>query len=94
MLIFHKIIMKLLRFQLRGITPALSALNQNASVSSSIVASAEIATMEYASFPQPTIREMNRVWGPIGVLGVAFANGQVTPYNVKEHIDALIVSIG
>ena len=79
---------QLLRFQLRNITPAVTALSENAEVAASIVASAESATMAYASVAQPTIAEMNPVWGPVGTFGTNIADGMITRDNVVESVDA------
>ncbi len=80
---------QLLRFQLRNITPAVTALSENADVAASIVATAESDTMAYASVAQPTIAEMNPVWGPIGTFGTNLADGSVTADNVAEMVDLL-----
>ena len=80
---------QLLRFQLRNITPAVTALAENADVAASIVAVAESATMAYASVAQPTIAEMNPVWGPVGTYGTNLADGTVTKDNVAEMVDLL-----
>ena len=80
---------QLLRFQLRNITPAVTALSENADVAASIVATAESDTMAYASVAQPTIAEMNPVWGPIGTYGTNLADGTVTAENVAEMVDLL-----
>ena len=80
---------QLLRFQLRNITPAVTALAENADVAASIVAAAEIATMDYASVAQPTIAEMNPVWGPVGTYGTNLADGTVTRENVAEMVELL-----
>ena len=79
---------QLLRFQLRNITPAVTALAENADVAASIVAVAESNTMAYASFAQPTIAEMNPVWGPVGTFGTNIADGMITRDNVVESVDA------
>ena len=80
---------QLLRFQLRNITPAVTALAENADVAASIVAAAESATMAYASVAQPTIAEMNPVWGPVGTFGTNLADGTVTRDNVAEMVELL-----
>ena len=80
---------QLLRFQLRNITPAVTALGENAEVAASIVAAAESATMAYASVAQPTIAEMNPVWGPVGTYGSNLADGTVTADNVAEMVEKL-----
>ena len=80
---------QLLRFQLRNITPAVTALAENADVAASIVAVAESNTMAYTSVAQPTIAEMNPVWGPVGTFGTNLAEGAVTADNVQESVDAL-----
>ena len=79
---------QLLRFQLRNITPAVTALAENAEGAASIVAAAESATMAYASVAQPTIAEMNPVWGPVGTFGTNIADGMITRDNVVESVDA------
>ena len=84
---------QLLRFQLRNITPAVTALAENAEVAASIVASAESATMAYASVAQPTIAAMNNVWGPVGTYGENIATGQVTKDNVAEMVEALFTQL-
>ena len=80
---------QLLRFQLRNITPAVTALAENADVAASIVAVAESNTMAYTSVAQTTIAEMNPVWGPVGTFGTNLADGAVTADNVQESVDAL-----
>ena len=80
---------QLLRFQLRNITPAVTALSENADVAASIVATAESNTMAFASVAQPTIAEMNPVWGPVGTFGTNIADGMVTRDNVVESVDAM-----
>ena len=80
---------QLLRFQLRNITPAVTALAENADVAASIVAVAESNTMAYASFAQPTIAEMIPVWGPVGTFGTNLADGTVTAENAAEMVDLL-----
>ena len=80
---------QLLRFQLRNITPAVTALAENADVAASIVAVAESNTMAFASVAQPTIAEMNPVWGPVGTFGTNIADGAVTRDNVVESVDAM-----
>jgi len=80
---------QLLRFQLRNITPAVTALAENADVAASIVAIAESNTMAYASVAQPTIAEMNPVWGPVGTYGTNIADGMVTVDNIQENVDLL-----
>ena len=80
---------QLVRFQLRNITPAVTALSENAEVTASIVATAESNTMAYASVAQPTIAEMNPVWGPVGTFGTNIADGMVTRDNVVESVDAM-----
>ncbi len=81
---------QLLRFQLRNITPAVTALGENADVAASIVAVAENATMASASIAQPSIPEMGNVWTPIADMGTNILNGNVTADNVNEMVDAMV----
>ena len=79
---------QLLRFQLRNITPAATVAAETA-MATSIVAVAEANTMQYAAAIQPTIAEMNPVWGPVGTFGTNIADGMVTRDNVVESVDAM-----
>ncbi len=81
---------QLLRFQLRNITPAITALGENAEVAASIVAAAENATMANASIAQPTIPEMGNVWTPIADMGTNILNGSVNADNVNEMVDKMV----
>ena len=45
--------------------------------------------MAYASVAQPTIAEMNPVWGPVGTYGTNLADGTVTRENVAEMVELL-----
>ncbi len=80
---------QLVRFQLRGITPAVTALGENAEVAASIVAVAENATMAGASVAQPTIPEMGNVWTPIADMGTNIIQKKVTLDNVAEMVEAM-----
>ena len=80
---------QLLRFQLRGITPAITALAENEEVAASIVAVAENATMAYGSVAQPSIPEMSNYWDPMATFGQNLNNGQITLDNVAEMVEAL-----
>jgi arabinogalactan oligomer/maltooligosaccharide transport system substrate-binding protein len=84
---------QLVRFQLRNITPAVTALAENEAVAASIVAVAESNTMAFASVAQPTIAEMNPVWGPVGTFGTNLADGSVTAENVAEMVDLLYTQL-
>ena len=84
---------QLVRFQLRNITPAVTALAENPDVAASIVAAAESATMANTSVAQPTIAEMNPVWGPVGTFGTNLADGSVTAENVAEMVDLLYTQL-
>ena len=84
---------QLVRFQLRNITPAVTALAENEAVAASIVAAAESATMANTSVAQPTIAEMNPVWGPVGTYGTNLADGSVTRDNVAEMVELLYTQL-
>ena len=84
---------QLVRFQLRNITPAVTALAENPDVAASIVAAAESATMANTSVAQPTIAEMNPVWGPVGTFGTNLADGSVTRDNVAEMVELLYTQL-
>ena len=80
---------QLLRFQLRNITPAVTALGENAEVAASVAASAESYTMAYTSVVQPSIPEMGRFWDPVTTFGSNLADGMVTRDGVAAAVDAL-----
>ncbi len=84
---------QLLRFELRNITPAVTALAENDSVKASLIASAQSATMASTSTVQPTITEMGNYWSPIQVFGENIINGSVTADNIEENVDALVASL-
>ena len=80
---------QLKRFEMRGITPAHTNLADNATVTASPVAVAEMAVMNNCSVAQPTIPEMADFWGPMGTFGGAVMNGDVTADNYKDQVDLL-----
>ena len=84
---------QLLRFELRNITPAVTALGENESVAASIIAAAQNGTMAKTSVAQPTIAEMGNYWGPMGTFGENIVNGGVTADNVQEMVDAFVESL-
>ena len=84
---------QLVRFQLRNITPAVTALAENEDVKASLIASAQSATMANTSSVQPTITEMGNYWSPIQVFGENIINGSVTADNIEEMVDALVESL-
>ena len=81
---------QLARFELRNITPAISALAEDAAVQASICAMAEMGVMAGTSVLQPSIPEMGNYWGPMETFGKAIVDGSVTVDNVAEQLDALL----
>lgn len=77
---------QLLRFQLRNITPAVTALAEHPDIAASTVAAAESATMASASVALPTISEMTPVWSPIGTFGANLVDGIITQDNVAVYV--------
>ena len=84
---------QLVRFQLRNITPAVTALAENDAIKNSIIATAQNNTMANTSVAQPSIPEMGDYWSPIEVFGANIVNGKVTADNVKEQVDALMKAL-
>ena len=84
---------QLARFELRGITPAVTALAENEAVKASMIASAQSATMANTSTVQPIVLEMGNYWSPIQVFGENIINGSVTAENVQEQVDAMVESM-
>ncbi len=81
---------QLTRFQLRNITPAITALAENDAVKNSIVASAQNATMANTSIAQPSIPEMGDYWAPMQTFAENIINGKITADNVNAQVDALM----
>lgn len=84
---------QLVRFQLRGITPAATALAETADVQASIVALAENNTMANTSVAQPSIAEMGNYWSPMQTFGEAIINGSVNASNIAEQVAAFVDSL-
>lgn len=84
---------QLLRFQLRGITPAVTALAEDEAVKSSIVAMAENNTMANTSVAQPSIPEMDGYWSPVQTFGENIVSGAITKDNYKEQVDLMMGSL-
>ena len=80
---------QLKRFEMRQITPAHKNLAENATVTASEVAVAEMAVMNNCSMAQPVIAEMGSFWSPMGTFGGAVMNGDVTLENYKDQVDLL-----
>ena len=80
---------QLKRFEMRAITPAHKNLANNATVTASEVAVAEMAVMNNCSAAQPVIAEMAAFWAPMGTFGGAVMNGDVTLDNYKDQVDLL-----
>jgi len=78
-----------LRFELRNITPAATALQDLDAIKNSICAQAIFDTMSGKSAFQPKIPEMDPVWGPVGTFGGNVKEGVVNKDNIKESVDAL-----
>ena len=78
-----------LRFELRGITPAATELQELEAIQNSICAQAIFDTYNGKSAFQPKIPEMDPVWGPVGTFGGNIKEGKITWDNYKEQVDAL-----
>ena len=79
----------LLRFELRNITPSVTALMNSPQISGSIVAKAEMATMAYASTLQPSIPEMGLIWGTMENFGRSLVSGEINRNNLTQKVDQL-----
>ena len=78
---------QLLRFRLRNVTPAVTALAENPEVAASAFAAAVSATMANASVALPNIAEMNPVWSPVGTFGANLADGTITRDTVAFYVE-------
>ncbi len=84
---------QLLRFELRSITPAVTALGESEAVKASLVAVAQNNTMAYTSVAQPSIPEMGNFWSPMETFGNAVVAGSVNSGNIQEQVDAFVNSL-
>ena len=78
-----------LRYELRGIIPAATKLQELDAIKNSEVAQAIYDTINGKSAFQPKITEMDPVWGPVGTFGGNLKEGKITWDNYKEQVDAL-----
>jgi len=84
---------QLARFEIRGITPALTKLAENEKIKASICAQAEIAVMAGTSVVQPGLPEMGNFWTAMGTFGENMNTGKITVDNAKEMVDKLMESL-
>ena len=82
-----------LRFELRNITPAITALGNSDAVKASIVATAQNGVMANTSIAQPSIPEMGNFWSPMETFGNAIVAGSVNSDNIQEQVDAFVESL-
>ena len=78
-----------LRYELRGIIPAASALQELDAIKNSEVAQAIFDTINGKSAFQPKIPEMDPVWGPVGTFGSNIKTGDINWNNYQEMVDKL-----
>ena len=78
-----------LRYELRGIIPCATALQELDAIKNSEVAQAIFDTINNKSAFQPKITEMDPVWGPVGTFGANIKDGVITKDNIKDSVDAL-----
>ena len=81
------------RYEMRGVIPAASALAEDETIKSDIIAAAEINTMTNTAVVQSTIPEMNQYWTPMGTFGGLISNGEVNESNYKEQVDQMMGSL-
>ena len=84
---------QLTRFEIRGITPAVSSLASNEKVLASAVAKAEMEVMANCSVLQPSLPEMSSYWDAMGTFGANIKNGVVTKDNYKAEVDKLMEAL-
>ena len=85
---------QLARFNIRGITPALTALANNEAVKASICAQAEMAVIANTSAIQPGFPGMDQYfWSSMGTWGENINTGAITKDNYKEMVDTLMKSL-
>ena len=77
---------QLLRYQVRSAIPVATALAEDPTVASDIVAVAILDTIANTSILQPTLPEMGNWWTPIETLGRNIVSGEVNASNGADSL--------
>lgn len=78
-----------LHYELRGVIPCNTELNEDPAIAADEVVRAQNDTFDRTSKLQPFVAQMNNCWTPVENMGKAIRNGTVTRENAAEQTKAM-----
>ena len=78
-----------LHYELRGVIPCNTELNEDPAIAPDEVVRAQNDTFDRTSKLQPFVAQMNNCWTPVENMGKAIRNGTVTKENAAEQTGAM-----
>ena len=78
-----------LHYELRGVIPCNTELNEDPAIAADEVVRAQNDTFDRTSKLQPFVAQMNNCWTPVENMGKAIRNGTVTKENAAEQTKAM-----
>lgn len=78
-----------LHYELRGVIPCNTELNEDPAIAADEVVRAQNDTFDRTSKLQPFVAQMNNCWTPVENMGKAIRNGTVTKENAAEQTGAM-----
>ena len=78
-----------LHYELRGVIPCNTELNEDPAIAADEVVRAQNDTVDCTSKLQPFVAQMNNCWTPVENMGKAIRNGTVTKENAAEQTKAM-----
>lgn len=78
-----------LHYELRGVIPCNTELNEDPAIAADEVVRAQNDTFDRTSKLQPFVAQMNNCWTPVENMGKAIRNGTVTKENAAEQTRAM-----
>lgn len=78
-----------LHYELRGVIPCNTELNEDSAIAADEVVRAQNDTFDRTSKLQPFVAQMNNCWTPVENMGKAIRNGTVTKENAAEQTGAM-----
>ena len=78
-----------LHYELRGVIPCNTELNEDPAITADEVVRAQNDTFDRTSKLQPFVAQMNNCWTPVENMGKAIRNGTVTKENAAEQTGAM-----
>lgn len=78
-----------LHYELRGVIPCNTELNEDPTIAADEVVRAQNDTFDRTSKLQPFVAQMNNCWTPVENMGKAIRNGTVTKENAAEQTKAM-----